>query len=67
MFFRLSTGALTLGLFAIILGATVLGLWIGRSVRHKAASLREPFAVMLAAPAGEGGSGRKIHGSTTES
>jgi hypothetical protein len=33
----------------VIVGATALGLWIGRSVRHKAEGLREPFAVMQAA------------------
>jgi hypothetical protein len=49
MFFQLSTWVLALGLFAVIVGATALGLWIGRSVRHKADSLREPFAVMQAA------------------
>jgi hypothetical protein len=49
MFFRLSTWTLTLALFVVIVGATALGLWIGRSVRHKAESLREPFAVMQAA------------------
>ena len=49
MFFRLSTWVLALALFAVILGATAVGLWIGRSVRHRADSLREPFAVMQAA------------------
>lgn len=49
MFFQLSTWVLALGLFAVIVGATALGLWIGRSVRHNADSLREPFAVMQAA------------------
>jgi hypothetical protein len=49
MFFRLSTLALALLLFAVILGATAVGLLIGRSVRHKAESLREPFGVMQAA------------------
>jgi hypothetical protein len=49
MFFRLSTPVLTLGLFVVILGGTAFGLVIGRSVRHKAESLREPFAVMQAA------------------
>jgi hypothetical protein len=49
MFFQLSTWVLALGLFAVIVGATGLGLWIGRSLRHDAARLREPFAVMQAA------------------
>jgi hypothetical protein len=49
MFFQLSTWVLALALFAVIVGATALGLWIGRSVRHDADSLREPFGVMQAA------------------
>ena len=49
MFFRLSTLVLTLVLFAVIVGATAVGLLIGRSLRHKAESLREPFGVMQAA------------------
>jgi hypothetical protein len=49
MFFRMSSWVLSLALLAVIVGATVLGLWIGRSVRHKAEGLREPFAVMQAA------------------
>src|SRR3954451_2332088 len=49
MFFRLSTLTLALLLFAVILGATAVGLLIGRSVRHKAESLREPFGVLQAA------------------
>ena len=49
MFFWLSTWVLALTLFAVIGGATAAGLWIGHSVRHKAESLREPFAVMQAA------------------
>ena len=49
MFFRMSSWVLSLALLAVIVGATALGLWIGRSVRHKAEGLREPFAVMQAA------------------
>jgi hypothetical protein len=49
MFFRLSTWVVALGVFVVIVGATAVGFWIGRSVRHKADSLREPFAVMQAA------------------
>jgi hypothetical protein len=49
MFFRMSSWVLSLALFAVIVGATALGLWIGRSVRHKAEGLREPFAVMQVA------------------
>ena len=49
MFFRLDTWVLALAVFAVVVGATGVGLWIGRSVRHKAESLREPFGVMQAA------------------
>ena len=49
MFFRLSTWVLALALFLVMGGATAAGLWIGHSVRYKAESLREPFAVMQAA------------------
>jgi hypothetical protein len=49
MFFRLNSWVLTLALLAVIVGATALGLVIGRSVRHKAEGLREPFAVLQAA------------------
>ena len=48
LFFELSSWALALILLAIILGATVLGLVIGRSVRNKSDVLREPFSVMQA-------------------
>src|SRR5690349_21534030 len=48
MFFQLSTWIVALGLFVVIAGATALGLWIGRSVRHKADSLREPIGVLQA-------------------
>jgi hypothetical protein len=49
VFFRLSTWVLALALFAIMIGATTLGLWIGRRMRHKSESLREPFGVMQVA------------------
>jgi hypothetical protein len=48
MFFQLSTWVLALGLFVVIVGATAVGLWIGRSVRHNADSLREPLGVLQA-------------------
>ena len=48
LFFQLETWLLGLILLAVILGATVAGLLIGRSVRHKSAVLREPFSVMQA-------------------
>jgi hypothetical protein len=49
MFFRLSSWALGVLLFAAILGTTGLGLLIGRSQRHQSDSLREPMAVLQAA------------------
>jgi hypothetical protein len=52
MCFQLSTWVLALGLFVVIAGATALGLWIGRSVRHDADSLREPFGVLQATALG---------------
>lgn len=48
LFFGLATWALGLILLALILGATVVGLLIGRSVRHKSDVLREPFSIMQA-------------------
>jgi hypothetical protein len=48
MFFQLSTWVVALLLFAVIAGATALGLGIGRSVRHNADSLREQFGVLQA-------------------
>ena len=49
MFFQLSSWALGLILFAVVLGATALGLLLGRSQRHRSDSLREPLAVLQAA------------------
>ena len=49
MFFRLSSWVLALVLSVAVIGATALGLWVGRSIRHKADRLREPFAVVQAA------------------
>lgn len=48
LFFRLETWALALILIAIIVGATVVGVLIGRAVRDKSEALREPFSVMQA-------------------
>jgi hypothetical protein len=48
-FFELSTFALTLILAAIVFGATALGVFLGRRVRHLSESLREPFGVLQAA------------------
>ncbi len=51
LFFRLDTwmlGLILLVVIVVIIGATVVGLVIGRSVRHKSDLLREPFSVMQA-------------------
>jgi hypothetical protein len=48
-FFELSSLALGLVLFGVVLGATVLGLLLGRRLRHLSESLREPLAVLQAA------------------
>jgi hypothetical protein len=49
LFFRLSTLELGLILFAVILGATGLGLLAARFARHRSEHLREPLGVLQAA------------------
>jgi Flp pilus assembly protein TadB len=49
LFFDLSSWALGVVLFGIVLGATVIGLFVGRRLRHLSDSLKEPFAVLQAA------------------
>src|SRR6188472_1718290 len=49
MFFRLTTLEVGLILSAIILGATAIGLFLGRYLRHRSEHLREPFGVLQAA------------------
>jgi hypothetical protein len=49
LFFRLSSLELGLLFFAVIFGATGLGLFLGRRVRHLSESLKEPFGVLQAA------------------
>ncbi len=49
VFFRLNSWALGLILFAVVLGATALGVVLGRSLRHLKEDLREPFGVLQAA------------------
>jgi len=49
MFFRLDSWELGLILFAVVVGATVLGVVGGRYLRQHSASLREPFGVLQAA------------------
>ncbi len=49
MFFRLSSLELGLIIFAVVAGATVLGLFTGRYLRKHREILREPFGVLQAA------------------
>ena len=49
LFFRLTTLELGLILFAVILGATGLGLVLARFVRHRSQDFREPLGVLQAA------------------
>ncbi len=49
MFFRLSSWELGLFLSAVILGTTVLGLVLGRYLRHRSEHLREPVGILQAA------------------
>jgi hypothetical protein len=49
LFFRLSTFELGLILFAVVFGATVLGIVLGRLVRHRSEHLREPLGVLQGA------------------
>jgi hypothetical protein len=49
LFFRLSDWELALIIFAVVFGATVIGLIIGRYLRQHKESLREPFGVLQAA------------------
>ena len=48
-FFRLSTFEIALVLAAAVLGATAVGVVLGRRVRHLSDSLKEPFGVLQAA------------------
>jgi hypothetical protein len=49
IFFRLTTLELGLLVFAVILGATGLGVFLGRRVQHLSGSLKEPFGILQAA------------------
>ena len=49
LFFRLTSFELGLLFFAVILGATGLGVFLGHRVRHLSESLSEPFGVLQAA------------------
>ena len=49
IFFQLTSFELGLVFFAVILGATGLGIFLGHRVRHLSESLKEPFGVLQAA------------------
>src|SRR3954447_24030730 len=49
IFFRLTSWELGLILFAVILGATAVGVFLGRRVRHLSDSLKEPFGILQGA------------------
>src|SRR5207342_3912669 len=49
MFFRLTSLELVLIVSAVIFGATCLGIFLGRYVRHRAEHLREPLGVLQSA------------------
>jgi hypothetical protein len=49
VFFRISSLELTLVLFAIVFGATGLGIVLGHYVRHRSQHLREPLGVLQGA------------------
>lgn len=52
MLFRLSTPALVLVVFGVMIGATLAGVAIGRRLGHRRETLREPLSVMQAALVG---------------
>ena len=49
LFFRLTSLELALLVFGVVLGATLLGAFAGRVLRHHAEALREPVGVLQAA------------------
>ena len=49
MFFRLASWELGLILLAVVFGATCLGLFLGRYLRHRSEHLREPLGVLQTA------------------
>jgi hypothetical protein len=49
LFFRLTSLELGLLFFGMVLGATLLGAFLGRRVRHLSDSLKEPFGILQAA------------------
>jgi hypothetical protein len=49
IFFRLTSWELALLFFAVIFGATGVGVFLGHRVRHLSGTLKEPFGVLQAA------------------
>jgi hypothetical protein len=49
IFFRLTSWELGLLFFAVILGTTAIGIFLGRRVRHLSDTLKEPFGVLQGA------------------
>jgi hypothetical protein len=49
IFFRLTTFELAIILFGVVLGATAIGILLGRRVHHLSDSLKEPFGVLQGA------------------
>src|SRR4051794_2210460 len=49
VFFRLTSAELGVFLFAVLLGATGLGIFLGHRVRHLSDSLKEPFGILQGA------------------
>ena len=49
VFFRLSSTELGLLLFAVLLGATGLGIFVAHHFRHLSDDLKEPFGILQAA------------------
>ena len=49
MFFRLSSLELWLVIFGVIAAATASGVFLGRYLRHRSETLREPFGVLQGA------------------
>ena len=60
IFFRLTSLELGLLFFAVILGATGLGIFLGRRVRHLSETLKEPFGVLQAALLGLVGAAARV-------
>jgi len=51
-FFDLSSGALAAFILVVVMGTTLLGVFIGRRLRHLSDNLKEPFAVLQGAMLG---------------